>query len=366
MSTVEITSMPVWDLVFDRQNPRLSEFDLGSTVTEEEVLTVLWNTMDVRELVMSIAASGFFRHEPLIVLEADGKNIVLEGNRRLAAVRVLLDPALIEHATGLPPLTAEAKSELRELPVMKSTRKDAWRYLGFKHLNGPVRWRSYARARYIADIHRNFGIGLADIAEQLGDRHQTVQQLFRSFMVLEEAEQIGAFQRADRWHAHFSFTHLYTGIAYPGISEFICLRPASDENPMPVPIEKKGELQELCRWMYGSKREEIAPVIETHNPHLRQLDAVVANRVALAALRAGQGLASAFELSRPSLTVFEEAFLEAKRSLHKALGMRADAYDGSEELLKIAGSVANMADSLYYEMERQRRPWKRHRLTEDG
>ncbi len=366
MSTVEITSMPVWELVFDRRNPRLSEFDLGSAVTEEEVLAVLWNTMDVRELVMSIAASGFFRHEPLIVLEDDGKNIVLEGNRRLAAVRVLLDPALIEHATGVPPLTEEAKSELRELPVMKSTRKDAWRYLGFKHLNGPVRWRSYARAQYIADIHRNFGVGLADISEQMGYRHKIVQQMFRSFMVLEEAEQIGAFQRADRWHAYFSFTHLYTGIAYPGISEFICLRPESDENPMPVPIEKKGELQELCRWMYGSKREEIAPVIETHNPHLRQLDAVVANREALAALRAGQGLASAFELSRPSLTVFEEAFLEAKRSLHKALGMRADAYDGSEELLKIAGSVANMADSLYYEMERQRRPWKRNRLTEDN
>lgn len=366
MSTVEITSMQVSDLVFDRKNPRLFEFDLDGAATEEEILAVLWETMGVRELVMSIAASGFFRHEPLIILETDGKNVVLEGNRRLAAVKVLLDPTLIENAAGLPLLAETAKADLRELPVMKSTRQSVWRYLGFKHLNGPVRWRSYARARYIADIHRNFGISLADIAEQLGDRHKTIQQLFRSFMVLEEAEQVGAFQRADRWHAHFSFTHLYTGIAYPGISEFIHLRPESDEDPMPVPIEKKGELQELCLWMYGSKREEVAPVIETQNPHLRQLDAVVANREALAALRAGRGLASAFELSRPSSTVFEEAFLEAKRSLQKALGMRAETYDGSEELLKIAGSVANMADSLYYEMERQRRPWKRHRLTEDS
>ena len=92
MNTEAITPMAVSDLTFDVKNPRLPEFGLTINSSEAAVARVLWDAMDVRELVMSIAASGFFRHEPLIVAREDGKNIVIEGNRRLAAVRVLIDP----------------------------------------------------------------------------------------------------------------------------------------------------------------------------------------------------------------------------------------------------------------------------------
>ena len=69
MDTEEIKMMKVSDLVFDLKNPRLVEFDLTDNSTEDEVLLILWEAMDVREVMLSIAASGFFRHEPLIVAE---------------------------------------------------------------------------------------------------------------------------------------------------------------------------------------------------------------------------------------------------------------------------------------------------------
>ena len=46
-----------------------------------------------------------------------------------------------------------------------------------------------------------------------------------------------------------------------GISEFIGLSPEADEDPEPVPAEKKEQLRELCLWLYGSKKEETLPVI---------------------------------------------------------------------------------------------------------
>ena len=46
--------------------------------------------MDMRELVMSITASGFFLHEPLIVVQEGGKNVAIEGNRHIATVKPLL------------------------------------------------------------------------------------------------------------------------------------------------------------------------------------------------------------------------------------------------------------------------------------
>lgn len=365
MNTEAIQPMAVSDLTFDFKNPRLPEFGLTSNSTEDEVIRVLWQAMDVRELVMSIAASGFFRHEPLIVAQEDSKNIVIEGNRRLAAVRVLVDPAVSESLMAdAPSIPEAAKEALKELPVVLGTREDSWRHLGFKHVNGPAKWSSYAKARYVAEVHRNFAITLEDIAKQIGDTHGTVQRLFRGLMVIEEAERMKVFSREDRWRNHFSFSHLYTGLNYPGISEFIGLQAETAEERDPVPPEKKEELGELFLWTYGSKRQQRPPVIETQNPHLRQLESVVSNREALAALRAGNDLSFAFELSRPSATVFEEALLASKRDLQKAREMLSTGYDGSNELLRIAGDVADLAEDLYEEMSRKSNRGRRRRKAE--
>ena len=365
MKMDQVTMTKVSDLTFDRGNPRLFEFKIGVNFAEIDVIRILWEAMDVRELVMSIAASGFFRHEPVIVARENGRNVVIEGNRRLAAVKVLLERDLARALkVDVPVISENAKAGIREIPAVHGTREGAWRYLGFKHVNGPAKWSSYAKSQYIADVHRNFGVKLEDIARQIGDTHKTVQRLFRGLMVIEQAERLKVFDREDRWRDHFAFSHVYTGIGYPGIAGFLDLQSEAEEHDEPVPTRRKNELGDLCRWLYGSKREKKLPVVETQNPHLRQLDAVVSNKEALAALRDGSDLAFAFEMSRPSSTVFEESLLSSKRSLQKARGLLTVGYDGSEQLLGIAGTVLDLADDLYAEMNRKRSPRKRRRVGE--
>ena len=360
-----VERLPVSALRFDPKNPRLPEFELTEDSTESEVIQVLWDAMDVRELVLSIAASGFFSHEPLIVDRENGKNVVIEGNRRLAAVRILLTPEEFEFSTAdIPEITAQEKQELSELPVVIGTRGDSWRYLGFKHVNGPAKWSSYAKAQYIADVHRRFGVRLEDIAKQIGDTHRTVQRLFRGLMVIEQAERMQVFSRDDRWRNHFSFSHLYTGLNYSGICDFIGLQSDSWDEPEPVPAERSTELGELFLWMYGSKKQERPPVVETQNPHLRQLESVLSSRESVAALRANNDLASAFEQSRPSSTVFEESLFAAKRNLQRARGMLSTGYDGSERLLRTADAVADLAYDLSEEMHRKGNRRGRRRVAE--
>ena len=352
--------MPVAELTFDIENPRLSEFDLGSSPSDSEMIEFLWEAMDVREVMLSIAASGYFQHEPLIVAQEGGKNVVIEGNRRLAAVRILRDPTLIE-STGIPNIGKNARKALRQLPVIASTRKGAWQYIGFKHVNGPAKWSSYAKSQYIAKVHREFGVGLEDISKQIGDTHRTVQRLFRGIMVIEQAESMVVFDRTDHWRGRFAFSHLYTGLGYEGISAFVGLRPEAEEVTEPVPPEKKEELRDLFLWLYGSKKENKPPVIRSQNPDLRRLDRVVADREAVAALRAGTELSYAFEISRPSSNVFEESLHAAKRSLEKAHSMLSIGYDGSPQLLVVAEDVADLADDLYAEMERKSSPRRKRR-----
>jgi len=349
------SSLPVSELHFDRENPRLVEYGIKPNTAENDILTILWEAMDVEELVLSIASSGYFPHEPLIVCEERGKHVVLEGNRRLAALKVLsVDGLATANGWKVPEISDELRDSILEVPVIFEDRESSWKYLGFKHVNGPTKWTSFAKAKYIAQVHRDYGVSLEDIARQIGDGHKTVQRLYRGLMVLEQAEQSGAYDPENRYTPRIFFSHLYTGLEKPGFSEFLGLAAESDESPTPVAASKIKELGEVCVWLFGDKKEGRAPVIGSQNPDLKYLDAVLQDREALIALRQGEELSKAYELSRPSGSVLEEALLAAKRELMRAKSYVSSGYDKSESMLRTAGSVANLGDSIYKEMDRMR------------
>jgi hypothetical protein len=120
--------IPVSDLLFDLKNPRLAEFGIPDNASQLDVLKTLWQHMAIEEIAMSIAHNGYFEHEPLFVEQADRqKYVVIEGNRRLAAVKLLLDADLRNRlrAFDLPTITAERRREIADLPIIITTRRDS-------------------------------------------------------------------------------------------------------------------------------------------------------------------------------------------------------------------------------------------------
>jgi hypothetical protein len=312
--------------------------------------------MAVDEIAMSIAASGYFDYEPLFVAEENGRTVVIEGNRRLAAVKLLLNADLRQElrATDLPSISRDLERRLASLPVIRTNRRASWQYLGFKHVNGPAKWDSYAKAQYIGEVHREYGVPLEDIAKQIGDKHRTVQRLYRALMVIDQAEKAKVFRREDRYKPHFSFSHLYTGLDYEGIAGFISLREESAESDQPVPRSKLKELGELCRWLYGNKPLDIAPQVESQNPHLRQLDEVLRSREATNSLRASLPLSVALEVSYGDERVFQNALIQAKDALQKARGTLSTGFHGEEESMRLANAIADLASDLVDEMLRKK------------
>lgn len=83
-------------LDLDPNNPRLPELALdggdGEGLSEQaRILRFLYENDVLEELMESYIANGFFESEPLIVLpEVAGRRVVVEGNRRLAALMILL------------------------------------------------------------------------------------------------------------------------------------------------------------------------------------------------------------------------------------------------------------------------------------
>ena len=342
--------LDVDSLFLDAKNPRLAqEFGPEEEPTQDMLLQTLWKKMSVDEVALSIAANGYFPTEALHAVLEEKRLVVVEGNRRLAAVKLLRDPQLCAKlkVRGLPEPDHDAIKRLKKVPVVISdTREDVWQYIGYKHVNGPSLWQSYAKAHYVARVHNEFSVPLADIANTIGDRHSTVRRLYRGLMVLRQAESADVWQRADRKKKRFAFSHLYTGLDYEGFQQFLGIDPEKSYCPDPVPHPKIQQLGDLLVWLFGSKSLDREPYIKSQNPDLRTLNEVVASEEGIAALRSELPLDTALKAARGDNRLLFEALVSVKQNLRECLGLVVTGYDGSSKLRGLVSDIAAQAGQL--------------------
>ncbi len=348
----QIEKCKAQELYFDVKNPRLVEFE--HTSDETKILNILWDNMAVNEIVMSILANGFFENEAMYVVVEEGKKIVVEGNRRLAAVKAILSPSAIlnggmnKYKEQITPKLVENLSN--ELPIIVlNKREDAWRYIGFKHVNGAVKWDSYPKAEYIAQVHNEYGVELCDIAEQIGDSNKITLKLYQGLMVLRQADRDTEFRIDDVYYNRVYFSHVYTAISYEGFQKFLGID-TTQHTDNPVPSDRLKNLEEVMYWLLGSRKKKIKPIIRSQNPDLKNLNKVLSSPEAIQLLRAKNDLDSAYETSLEAADVFYQAVVEAKMNITKALS-KISFYDGNEDMLKTVIDLANAADALYSGMK---------------
>ena len=323
-------------LLLDAENPRLASNDLDEP-SQKDLVKILWQQMAVDEVALSIAANGYYANEELLVTRDDAKPeyyIVVEGNRRLAAVQLLRDDELREQlrATDLPEIDDLARAELDELPVVEyANREELWTFVGFQHINGVKAWDSFSKAQYVAEVHENFNISLSDIARSIGDRHATVQRLYRGFTVLSQAQQQLQFLPEDTTRTRFYFSHLYTALDQKGFQNFLGIDPERSLQENPVSEENLSKLEELLLWLYGSRADNKAPAIQRQNPDIKYLRDVVGSPDGLGALREGQNLYRAWEIATGEERRFVTALTQARNILEDSMRLVSYADDWSAE-----------------------------------
>lgn len=337
--------VPIERLRFDRANPRFVDFEGQSDI---DIVKFLYEEADLNELVQSISASGFINFEPLIVLQNGGDYIVLEGNRRLGAV-VLLRSAQIQEEMNLS-LSALDPEKLRStnhLLVREVTsRSEARAFIGFKHINGPHKWDSLAKAKYAAEWLSDGGT-IQDIARTLGDTHNTVRRLVFGWLVLKQAESNG-FDKEQRVARRFSFSHLYTALSRPGFRDYIGISDDPGEAALiknPVSAEHLDELRQMMTWLYGDKNSRSPAVIQSQNPDLNRLNEVLQHNEARRYFLSRQNLAEAYAIIAPKSRRFADALIEATRSAKEALSFVPE-YDRDPSLIDSARSLARTAQAL--------------------
>ncbi|MGY1813293.1 hypothetical protein [Blastococcus sp. SYSU D00820] len=151
---MELKNLAVADLELDADNPRLPEDQQGAP--PEEILAYLEQHDVLTELAASFVGNGYFENEPLVVTrsQASGKYTVIEGNRRLATLFILLQHEVAKRAGVVfdlePPPSEELLGELSTVPCyVTSDRGEVAAFLGYRHISGLRRWSAEAKARYI-------------------------------------------------------------------------------------------------------------------------------------------------------------------------------------------------------------------------
>ncbi len=355
----EVVSVSVDRLVLDRRNPRL--MGIGRDASDTQIIAQLYRSEDLSELLQSIAANGYLDIEPLIVLSKGDHLVVLEGNRRLAAIRLHRELELgaqVFDECGLriivPEMPDQHRATLDRVSVYRvDHREEAWSFIGFKHINGAARWESYAKAKFAADWYRSdrtSGTSLAEIARKIGDKHDTIKRMVNAIYVLEQAEDRQVFSIEDRATRRFSFSHLYTALSRAPYMDFLGLESAwsrYDPSPDPVPESKLDNLSEILRWIYGSKKDDIEPVVRSQNPDVKRLADVLSSPEGLVVLRETGSLADAHASVQPADRKLTGALLRARNEIREASNnLRGfDGYDQS--VVDIAADISETAQAVH-------------------
>lgn len=351
MSDKTVKLIPSDLLDFDPENPRFPRAINEGPI--DKLIERMAREERIVELMESIGQQGYFPGEPLVAVRNGERYIVAEGNRRLAAIK------LLNGQLPIPPRLKslqEAKEQAREHPdnipcLVFDEHAEVLHYLGYRHITGVKAWKPLAKARYLHRLRQQPMYSqlsqddlLAALAREIGSKPYYVGQMLTSLAVLEFAGERGYFgiQRIDPDRLDFSL--LSTALSYENVIKFVGLGSRRDIDA-PDLLEK--EAADLFSWLYAQRDDGTTVVPESRA--LDKLARVVASPEALAELRESHDLEGADRLTAGPAEALEKALADANKVLgdvFKLLGKHlhptASHQSAADDIADIARSIRNL------------------------
>lgn len=141
------------------------------------------------ELKNSILTNGFLTVERLVVrpYELGGSYVVVEGNRRLAALKWIRE----DHEAGLS-VDDDLVGLFDGVPVLEVDSDDAesayLAVMGVRHVGGIKQWGGYQRAKLVTDLRDIHVFDTQEVASRLGMSALEVNRRFRAFKALQQMQ----------------------------------------------------------------------------------------------------------------------------------------------------------------------------------
>ncbi|HWY05878.1 MAG TPA: ParB N-terminal domain-containing protein [Candidatus Acidoferrales bacterium] len=341
---IQTKVVEIKDLHFDPENPRLPE-ELGGD--PRKIFRFLVDDIGVEDLLNSMAASGVIEGDPMIGRPAPGAGqyYVIEGNRRLAALKLLNGESI---GDGKPEPALPVVSEAIAPALKKATVQLGWdsdqleAYLGYKHVTAAREWAPEAKAKFVLTRCRNdfSDANLSRFAQRLGTNLPTLRRWLIAYLTLKQAEGAGKFNPEEAYSKRY-FGTFYTLLGSQEVQKFLAIT----SNPVttaPVPNDKLDQLGEFVGWVIGTKK--VPPVINSRSQ--QQFDAVLASPGAVQYFRSKRNLEGALLYTEFNSGEISEKLLSASYTIEECLPKIFDVKDDN----KVKSAIANL-DRAYEKLK---------------
>ena len=371
-------NIPIELIELDPENPRLAKEYQGSS--QSALLQVLYDEFSIDELAYSMAENGYFDEEPIVVVplkpikdfdfiasieqqQEDLQHLIIknkirftvvEGNRRVATLKLLLDKELrkkISVADDFPkPANSIIEKDLQIIPaIFYQNRKDISAYLGIRHIAGLLKWEAYAKAVYLANridegIKRKKSVeeSIREVQRQTADRSDVIKKQYLCYKVLMEAENDISFDTSD---VKNRFSLITVALNSPSIRDFIGISSYKtvDFSKRIVPTKKLEKLEKLLTWIYGNGKDKQAILTDSRKITSR-LAPILSDEEATKYLLKYENLEEAYERSGGEERFLLKKINDAIRNLRNALSL-AYKYK-SKEVLDAVDECIQAAEEL--------------------
>ena len=346
-----------------------------------ELARLMYRRYDARSVALSMAANGYFDEEPLVVVPVDaafaktlfsgsedfatlvldyvtrgGEFLVVEGNRRLSAVKLLLDPEMRERVkvpVSFPIVTDESIArDLNDIPcVVYPDRVEVIPYLGVKHIRGPLRWEAYSQAAYTAKIideavnrDRDADAALDQLERQTGTTTTRLKRLYIAYKIFQQLDQDIEIDR-DAVIERFSF--VATMYAQIPLRAFLGLKAPSDiflkERLITEGYLENAQL--LFDWVFGNKEKKLQPVVMESRDLTGRLSVVVKSPEAIDYLREYRDLGGAYDRTNGELDFLTKRLQRAVSTVQQVMQV-AYKYETDERLIAKAEELESAVIAL--------------------
>jgi len=260
-------------LQLDYKSPRLP---IDSS-NENDIIEWMLQGASILELMLSIGENGFFIGESLLIVKETNQYIVIEGNRRLTALKILNNPELATlHKRKIKQVLDETTYRPKDIPcILFEKREEILKYLGYKHITGVKSWSIFSKAKYLyesKDNNKNITYQSRELAKKIGSRSDYVKRLIIGYEVYNiiKNEKFYNIDKLNKDTLHFNYISDF--LRYENINNFINVD-LDSENPL-VNLNKQN-LQILIQLFFERNRNDF--YVNTEN--LSKLNKIFLNTI---------------------------------------------------------------------------------------
>ncbi|WP_309707458.1 hypothetical protein [Armatimonas sp.] len=252
------------DLYLDPKNPRLGREVTLQNLSQDQILETMQGWA-LEELAISFIESGFWIQESLMVIRESYQGVeqlvVVEGNRRLAALKLLHraksgHPVSRKWATIAASASQEAMDRLAVAPyLLADSRSEIQAYLGFRHVSGIKEWAPAEKAEFIAKLIDEEGLTYTQVMRKIGSHTETVRRNYISYRILLQMESTD--EQISISSVENKFSVLFLSLRTSGVQSYLSIdiEAEPDKARVPVPKDKIEHLIRFAEWLFGTEKK---------------------------------------------------------------------------------------------------------------